>query len=86
MLLPAGNFMWYVQSGIAMLDMVAASLALVGLWQFAAALDSPRQRPRLALAGLALGLAFGAKSSVAPLAVVPGLAFLALRLRGDPRI
>jgi len=86
MLLLAGNFMWFVQSRVAMLDMVAASLALIALWQFTAALDSARQRLRLALAGLALGLALGAKWSVAPLAPLPGLAFLALRLRGDPRI
>jgi len=86
MLLLASNFMWFVQSRIAMLDIFAASLALVGLWQFAAALDGPRLRLRLALAGGAIGLAMASKWSAVPLAMLPGLAFLALRLRHDQRI
>lgn len=86
MLLLAGNFAWFVQSRMAMLDIYAASLALVSLWQFAAALKGERQRARLAVAGLSLGLAIGSKWSALPLAVLPGLAFLAMRLRGDARV
>jgi dolichyl-phosphate-mannose-protein mannosyltransferase len=82
MLLLAGNFMWFVQSRIAMLDIFGATLAIGGLWQFAAALKSARPRLRLAFAGVAMGLAMGSKWSVVPLVVLPGLAFLALRLRG----
>lgn len=37
----ATNFMWFVQSRIAMLDMVMAGLGMVGLWQFAAAIRLP---------------------------------------------
>ncbi len=81
MLLLAGNFMWFVESRIATLDIYAAALALCGLWQFAAALDSKRARLRLALAGLAMGLAMASKWSAVPLAVLPGLAFLVLKLR-----
>ncbi len=85
-LLLAGNFMWFVQSRIAMLDIFAASLALVGLWQFAASLGSPRQRMRLAASGAAMGLAMASKWSAVPLAVLPGLTFLVLKLRGDERL
>ncbi len=69
-----------------MLDVFAAPLAFVGLWQFAASLESERPRMRLAAAGVAMGLAMGAKWIAVPLAVLPGLAFLALRLRGDDRV
>jgi dolichyl-phosphate-mannose-protein mannosyltransferase len=86
MLLLASNFMWFVQSRVAMLDIFAASLALVGLWQFAAAFDDPRPRLRLALAGGAMGLAMASKWSAVPIAMLPGLAFLALRMRGDQRV
>jgi dolichyl-phosphate-mannose-protein mannosyltransferase len=86
MLLLASNFMWFVQSRAAMLDIFAASLALAGLWQFAAALESERPRLRLAAAGVAMGLAMGSKWSAVPLAVLPGLAFLILKLRGDERL
>ncbi|MCB2058727.1 MAG: phospholipid carrier-dependent glycosyltransferase [Novosphingobium sp.] len=80
----ATNFMWFVQSRIAMLDMVMAGLGMVGLWQFAAAIRLPHQgRWRLALAGLALGLALGTKWSIAPAAMLPGLLFLALKLRDN---
>ncbi|WP_374527358.1 phospholipid carrier-dependent glycosyltransferase [Novosphingobium sp.] len=81
-LLLATNFMWFVQSRIAMLDMVMAGLGMVGLWQFAAAMRKPGQGHwRLALAGTALGLAVAAKWSIVPAAMLPGLLFLAVRLR-----
>jgi dolichyl-phosphate-mannose-protein mannosyltransferase len=87
MLLLATNFMWFIHSRIAMLDMVMAGLAMVALWQVAVALRQPlaRARRHLALAGLALGLAMGAKWSVAPVAMLPGLAFLAYRFRDHGR-
>jgi dolichyl-phosphate-mannose--protein O-mannosyl transferase len=78
----ATSFAWYIQSRIAMLDMFMAALGIVALWQFAAAVRLPGQaRWRLALTGLCLGLALGAKWSIAPAAMLPGLTFLALRLR-----
>ncbi len=79
MVLMATSFMWFIASRIAMLDMVCASLALVGLWQFAAALESERPRRRLLIAGVALGLSLGSKWSAAPVAMLPGLYVLWLR-------
>ena len=84
MALMATNFLWFVQSRIAMLDIYAASLALIGLWLFVAATGNPRPRPRLIAAGLALGLAIGSKWSVAPVVVLPGLAWLVLKARRGP--
>ena len=81
-LLVATDFAWFIQSRIAMLDMFMACLIMVALWQVAAAIRRPEQgRWRLALAGVAMGLSLGAKWSVAPLLIVPGLLFLALKIR-----
>jgi len=78
----ATDFLWFVQSRIAMLDMIMAGLGICALWQFAAACRLPHQaRWRLALSGLLLGLSLGSKWSIAPAAALPGLAFLALRIR-----
>lgn len=80
----ATNFMWFVQSRIAMLDMVEAGLCMAGLWQFTAALharSTKLARRRLMLCGLALGLSLGAKWSSAPALMMPGLTFLILRIR-----
>ncbi|MFT4026730.1 MAG: phospholipid carrier-dependent glycosyltransferase [Novosphingobium sp.] len=87
MFLVATSFLWFIQSRIAMLDMVMAGLGMVALWQFAAAAKSPprQARRRLAATGACLGLALGAKWSIAPVAALPGLAFLALRLRHHGR-
>lgn len=82
-LLLATNFMWFVQSRIAMLDMIGAGLCMIGLWQFTAALRSSstrRGRLHLILAGAALGLSLASKWSSAPALVFPGLAFLVLRI------
>ncbi len=88
MILLATNFMWFVQSRIAMLDMVEASLCMVGLWQFAGALRETKRgaaRRRLVFCGIALGLSLGAKWSSAPALAMPGLCFLILCLRdGGP--
>ncbi len=80
----ATNFMWFVQSRIAMLDMIEAGLCMVGLWQFAAAMNAKstgRARLRLIVSGMALGLSLAAKWSSAPAVIMPGLAFLILRFR-----
>ncbi len=83
MFLMATDFLWFIQSRIAMLDMIMAGLTMVALWQFAAAtrLTAKQARWRLAATGVCLGLALGAKWSVAPIAVLPGLAFLVMRLK-----
>lgn len=84
MALLATNFMWFIQSRIAMLDMTEASLCMVGLWQFAAALRASTTggaRLRLIIVGIAIGLSLGAKWSGAPALLLPGLTFLALRIR-----
>ncbi len=87
MILLATNFIWFIQSRIAMLDMAMAGFALLALWQFAAATRAARRLARLhlALCGLCLGLSISAKWSVAPAALLPGLAFLVLRLRDHRR-
>jgi dolichyl-phosphate-mannose-protein mannosyltransferase len=81
MILLATGFAWFIQSRIAMLDMVMAGLGMIALWQFAAAVRTPDRgaRLRLAVAGICLGLALGAKWTIAPVAVLPGLTFLVLR-------
>ena len=83
MIFVATGFAWYIQSRIAMLDMVMAGFGMIALWQFAAALRLParRARWRLAVTGLCFGLAMGAKWSIAPAAMLPGLLFLVQRLR-----
>ncbi len=83
----ATGFAWYIQSRIAMLDMFMATFAMAALWQLARAAHLPaaRARWRLAAAGVLLGLALGAKWSVATVAMLPGLAFLAYRLRDHGR-
>ena len=78
----ATGFTWFVQSRIAMLDMFMACSAMLAFWMFAAAVARPEQgRLRLAACGLFIGLALAAKWSIAPIAVLPGLLFLALKLR-----
>jgi dolichyl-phosphate-mannose-protein mannosyltransferase len=87
MLLLATNFLWFIQSRIAMLDMAMASFGMIALWQFAAALrmSGNAARTRLASCGLFLGLALGCKWSIAPAAMLPGLTVLVLRLRDHGR-
>ncbi len=82
MLLLSTDFAWFIQSRIAMLDMVMAGLAMVALWQVAAAIRCPGQgRWRLGLAGVSFGLAIGAKWSVAPVIGFVALALAAERIR-----
>ena len=82
----ATGFHLFVQSRIAMLDIVMAAFLALAAWQFAAACREPETgRWRLALTGVALGLAMGAKWNAIPLAVLPGLAFFAARLSAGRR-
>jgi dolichyl-phosphate-mannose--protein O-mannosyl transferase len=76
----ASDFMWFVMSRIAMLDIFMASFVLIALWAIAGAVrENETGRRRLAIAGIALGLAMAAKWNAVPLAVLPGLAFAAVR-------
>ncbi len=83
----ATSFAWFIQSRIAMLDMIMAALAMAALWQVAVAFHRPARPARwhLTAAGILFGLSLGTKWSVAPVAMLPGLAFLALRLRDHGR-
>ncbi len=78
----ATGFILFVHARIAMLDMFMVGFVALATWQFAAALRFPeRGRIHLALTGLALGAALASKWNAAPLAVLPGLTFLAFRAR-----
>jgi dolichyl-phosphate-mannose--protein O-mannosyl transferase len=85
-LLLATGFHLFIQSRIAMLDIFMAGFLAVAAWQFAGACREPETgRWRLALTGVALGCAMGAKWNAIPLAVVPGLAFFFARLGAGRR-
>ena len=85
-LLVATGFHLFVHSRIAMLDIFMVSALAVAFWQCAAAMREPETgRRRLALAGIALGLAMGSKWNALVLAAVPGLAFLVLRFLAGRR-
>lgn len=82
----ASGFVLFVHARIAMLDIFMAAFLLVAGWQFAAAVRAPETgRRRLALTGIALGCAMAAKWNAAPLAMLPGLAFLATRMMAGRR-
>jgi dolichyl-phosphate-mannose--protein O-mannosyl transferase len=71
-----------------MLDIVYLAFLALAAWQFAAAIRQPEQgRWRLALTGIALGLAMGAKWNALVVAMLPGLTFLVARtLAGRRRL
>lgn len=76
----------FVHARIAMLDVFMCGFTLVALWMCAAAVrENETARWRLAVAGAALGCAMAAKWNAVPVAVLPGLAFLAIRLRSAGR-
>ncbi|RNJ63340.1 MAG: phospholipid carrier-dependent glycosyltransferase [Porphyrobacter sp. IPPAS B-1204] len=76
----ASGFHLFIHTRIAMLDMVMVAALAVAAWQFAAACAQPEQgRWRLALTGVAIGAALGAKWNAIPLAMVPGLTFFVAR-------
>lgn len=79
-LLLASGFHLFVHARIAMLDVFMVAFCAIAAWQFAGALREPESgRWRLALSGVALGLAMASKWNAIPLAVLPGLAFLVAR-------
>ena len=81
-ILLATAFPLFVQSRIAMLDIFMVCFVMVALWMCAAAVREPESaRWRLAIAGIALGCAMASKWNAVPVAMVPGLAFLFLRMR-----
>jgi len=85
-LLLAGNFMWFVMSRIAMLDIFMAAFVMGAMWMLAGAVRFPAQgRWRLALAGVFIGLALGAKWNALAAAALPGLAFLIMRVKRHGR-
>lgn len=80
------GFHLVVQSRIAMLDIFMAAFLALAAWQFTAAMREPETgRWRLALTGIAIGCAMGAKWNAVPLAMVPGLTFFAARLSAGRR-
>lgn len=82
----ATGFYIFVNARIAMLDIFMVGFVALAYWQLAAAVRAPeRGRRHLIVAGVALGLALASKWNAAPLALLPGLAFLALRLRAGRR-
>lgn len=84
-LLASGGFL-FVQARIAMLDAFMAAFLMLALWQLAGAVREPETgRWRLILAGASLGLSLASKWNVAPLLVLPGLAFFAARLSAGRR-
>ncbi|MBU0669680.1 MAG: phospholipid carrier-dependent glycosyltransferase [Alphaproteobacteria bacterium] len=82
----ATGFLLYVHARIAMLDVFYIAFLALAFWQGAGAMREPETgRPRLALAGIALGLAMAAKWNALVLAPVPGLVFLVMRATAGRR-
>ncbi len=82
----ATGFYIFVNARIAMLDIFMVGFATFAYWQLAAAVREPEHgRMRLALAGVGLGLALASKWNAAPVVILPGLAFLALRIQAGRR-
>ncbi|GAA0767611.1 dolichyl-phosphate-mannose--protein O-mannosyl transferase [Erythromicrobium ramosum] len=84
----ATGFHLFIHARIAMLDMVMVAGLCVAAWQFVGACAQPETgRRRLALTGIAIGCALGAKWNAIPLAIVPGLTFFIARaLAGRRRL
>jgi dolichyl-phosphate-mannose-protein mannosyltransferase len=87
-LLLATGFHLFIHARIAMLDIFYLAFLSLAAWQFTAAIRQPEEgRWRLVLAGMALGLAMGAKWNALAVAMLPGLGFLAVRaLAGRRRL
>ena len=87
-ILLATGFHLFIHARIAMLDVFYLAFLSVAAWQFAAAIRQPEQgRWRLALTGIALGLAMGSKWNALVVATLPGLTFLVARaLAGRRRL
>ena len=77
----ATGFPLIVHARIAMLDIFMGGFLMLGLWMCAGAVREPESaRRRLPLAGAALGAAMACKWNAVPLAAVPGVGFLAIRM------
>jgi dolichyl-phosphate-mannose--protein O-mannosyl transferase len=77
----ATNYQLFVHSRIAMLDIFMICFTAIALWMCAGAARVPQTaRWRLAIAGVAFGIAMGAKWNAVPIAVLPGLTFLVMRI------
>jgi dolichyl-phosphate-mannose--protein O-mannosyl transferase len=82
----ATGFHLFIHARIAMLDMVMIAALASAAWNFAAACAQPEQgRWRLALTGIAIGSALGAKWNAIPLAMLPGITFFLARLAAGRR-
>lgn len=82
----ASGFYIFINARIAMLDIFMVGFVALAYWQLAAAVRAPEHgRRHLIGAGAALGLALASKWNAAPLALLPGLTFLVLRLRAGRR-
>ncbi len=80
------GFHLFVQARIAMLDIFMLAFLALAAWQYIAAMREPETgRWRLALCGIAIGLALGSKWNAVPLAMAFGLSFLGARLAADRR-
>jgi len=76
------NFLLFVHAQIAMLDVFMVGFTMLALWMVAGAFrQNETARWRLPIAGVALGAAMACKWNAVPLAVLPGLTFLALRVK-----
>jgi dolichyl-phosphate-mannose--protein O-mannosyl transferase len=76
----ATDFIWFILSRIAMLDMAMTAMMALGMWQWALSArhewaERHGGRIHLVLAGLFFGLSLGGKWNGAPLLVLPGLLF-----------
>lgn len=80
------GFHLFIHARIAMLDIFMVAFLALAAWQFAAAIREPETgRWRLALTGIAIGCALGAKWNAVPLAMVFGLTFFTARLTAGRR-
>ncbi|KEO87582.1 hypothetical protein EH30_08125 [Erythrobacter sp. JL475] len=82
----ATGFHLFIHARIAMLDIFMVAFLAIAAWQFAAAIREPETgRRRLALTGITIGCALGAKWNAVPLAMAFGLTFFAARLSAGRR-
>ncbi|WP_271078279.1 glycosyltransferase family 39 protein [Aurantiacibacter sp. MUD61] len=80
------NFLLFVHARIAMLDVFMVSFLTVALWMFAGAVrENETGRWRLIICGVALGCAMASKWNAIPIAMLPGLTFLAARWKAERR-
>lgn len=85
-LLLVTGFHLFIHARIAMLDIFMVAFLAIAAWQFASAIRKPETgRWRLALAGIAIGCALGAKWNAVPMAMAFGIVFFAARLSAGRR-